>query len=114
MQQIFDLEKNKNFIESICSWVLIVTFLVPTGIRLVELFDNHEHDFCSETSLHFHKKNDDCVTCDFSFSNFEFKFEDISIENKDLFLESNSIAQKVIFITSNISDFDSRGPPFDV
>lgn len=107
------MEKNKNFIKSICSWVLILNFLAPTGIRLVELFDNHEHNSCSETSLHFHKKNIDCVTCDFSFSNFEFKFEDISIENKNLFLESNSIGYKEIFITSNISDFDLRGPPFD-
>jgi hypothetical protein len=98
----------------ITSWLLLLVFLAPTGIGLIRSVEKHKHNSCTETLTHIHKKNDDCVTCDFSFSNFEFKFEDISFENKDLFLESNSIAQKVIFITSNISDFDSRGPPFDV
>jgi len=88
--------------------------MIPTSARLIEYFDHHEHEFSTETSINFHQEHDDCVTCEFSFSNFELKLNIKPHVLKDFFSKSFVPNYKENFLKSNIPSFDLRGPPFHV
>ena len=88
--------------------------MLPTSVRLIESFEKHEHNFCTESSLHFHQQIDDCVTCDFSFSNFKFELDQKYYVFVNFFIYSNSTILEEILYVSNITSFDLRGPPFNV
>ena len=108
------MKKNKDFINSICAWVLLVIFLVPTGIRTIDIFEKHEHDYCSEKSVHFHKQIDECITCDFSFSSFEFNFYTTPYFFNNTFFENTLSIYKETHYLSSISTIELRGPPVNV
>ena len=112
--EIFDLKKNKDFIKTFCSWALLIIFLLPTGLRTIDFLHKHEHDFCSEKSVHFHKQNDECATCDFSFSSFEFKLDkNLYLFNDTFFINTLSIYKEIYYLSS-ISTIELRGPPINV
>jgi|TARA_B100000767_G_C19768687_1_gene538853 hypothetical protein len=88
--------------------------MAPTGIRLIELSQNHEHSSCTENSIHFHQKHDTCVSCDFSFSNFELKTVNKSYVLKEFMYNRDQLLHNEILFVTNILSFDLRGPPFNV
>ncbi|QAA80417.1 hypothetical protein EI546_01130 [Aequorivita sp. H23M31] len=59
----------KIFIATIFSFAL----MFPIAIQTAHALDGHEHQVCNDFSTHLHKKQLDCSICDFHFSSFDFK-----------------------------------------
>lgn len=97
----------KIFIAAIFSLAL----LLPIATQAVHALDGHKHEVCIDFSAHLHKKQLDCSICDFHFSIFDFKVQELpefsglnifqKIDSSTLFPETSTF----------LSHFFLRGPP---
>jgi hypothetical protein len=51
--------------------------LLPTAVKFAHTLEGHEHLACTDFSVHLHKKQLDCSICDFHYSIFDFKPQEI-------------------------------------
>lgn len=85
--------------------------LLPTAVKFVHTFEGHEHEACTDFSVHIHKKQLDCSICDFHFSIFDFKPQELpefAILNGFQKIETNYLLPK---FNQNTSHYFLRGPP---
>lgn len=57
--------------------IFSLALLLPTAVKLAHTFEGHEHKACTDFSVHIHKKQLDCSICDFHFSIFDFKPQEV-------------------------------------
>ncbi len=57
--------------------IFALALLLPTAVKFAHTFEGHEHQTCTDFSTHFHKKQLDCSICDFHFSIFDFKTQEL-------------------------------------
>ena len=90
---------------------LLLTLNLPTAIGLLHLLED-DHNHCEDQSLHFHKIELECSTCDYLrivsdnelFKNdLLFSFFEKKYKYKDLFYNETS--------QNFIEFYNSRGPP---
>lgn len=85
--------------------------LFPTAIKFAHTFEGHEHQACTDFSVHIHKKQLDCSICDFHFSIFNFtpqELPEFAVLNGFHKTETIYLLPK---FNQNTSHYFLRGPP---
>lgn len=101
----------KEILKVILAAIFSLALLFPTAIKFAHTFEGHDHEVCTDFSVHIHKKQLDCSICDFHFSIFSFKAHNLSeyaIVNS--FYETKTIYLLPEF-TVNEAHYFLRGPP---
>ncbi|SRR5690606_1096190 len=91
--------------------VFTIALCLPVAVKLAHSFENHQHEICTERSVHIHTQQLDCSICDFHFSIFNFKpqpFPELTVTNE--FQKSEFVYLFEIF-NKKASPFYLRGPP---
>ncbi len=68
---------NKEIVKVFSAAIFALALLLPTVVKFAHTFEGHEHKTCTETSTHIHQKQLDCSICDFHFSLFDFKAQEL-------------------------------------
>ena len=90
---------------------LLLTLNLPTAIGLLHLLED-DHNHCEDQSLHYHKIELECSTCDYLRV-----VADNELHNNDLllvFLEKKYIFEDLLYNETSenfIELYNSRGPP---
>lgn len=91
--------------------IFSLALLFPTAVKLAHTFENHNHEICTDFSVHIHKKQLDCSICDFHFSIYSFEAQgspEFAVINS--FSKRKTIYLLPEFQINNIPYF-LRGPP---
>ena len=95
----------------VISIFLILILNLPTAVGLLHLLEDH-HNHCEDESLHYHKIELECSTCDYLRI-----VADNELYNNELlfsFLEKKYIFEDLLYkeTTQNFIElYNSRGPP---
>ena len=90
---------------------LLLILNLPTAVGLLHLLED-DHNHCEDQSLHFHKIELECSTCDYLRV-----VADNELHNNDLllvFLEKKYIFEDLLYNDTSknfIELYNSRGPP---
>ena len=90
---------------------LLLTLNLPTAVGLLHLLED-DHNHCEDRSLHYHKIELECSTCDYLRV-----VADNELHNNDLllvFLEKKYIFEDLLYNETSenfIELYNSRGPP---
>jgi len=90
---------------------LLLTLNLPTAVGLLHLLED-DHNHCEDQSLHYHKIELECSTCDYLRV-----VADNELHNNDLllvFLEKKYIFEDLLYNETSenfIELYNSRGPP---
>ena len=90
---------------------LLLILNLPTAVGLLHLLED-DHNHCEDQSLHFHKIELECSTCDYLRV-----VADNELHNNDLllvFLEKKYIFEDLLYNETSenfIELYNSRGPP---
>jgi len=103
--------KKKSFIRVIISLILLVIFIIPTGIELLKSVNKHKHNSCTETSTHIHQEYDSCLLCDFNFSNYQLNLDSKSNLKPYVYLDKDQLNYFISFSSNIAEDNYLRGPP---
>ncbi|AFL82236.1 hypothetical protein Aeqsu_2786 [Aequorivita sublithincola DSM 14238] len=101
----------KEIIQISISTIFSLVLLFPTAVKLAHTFEGHEHQACTDFSVHIHKKQLDCSICDFHFSNFNFtpqELPEFAVLNGFHITETIYLLPK---FNKNTSYYFLRGPP---
>ena len=110
MKRVKQLKKH---IISKCIVILLsIVLVIPLIVKLNHVFENHEHEVCTNSqTTHLHKLDLDCEF-------YKFKLQTQTYENEYVYrLHTNSDIQKPVVVPfSNchptiITSFHLRGPP---
>ncbi|MDC8001752.1 hypothetical protein POV26_11950 [Aequorivita todarodis] len=85
--------------------------LLPTAVKFAHTLEGHEHQACTDLSVHIHKKQLNCSICDFHFSIFDFKPQELpefAVLNSFQKTETIYLLPK---FNKNNSHYFLRGPP---
>jgi len=98
-------------VKFVISIFLILILNLPAAVGLLHLLEDH-HNHCEDESLHYHKIELECSTCDYLRTAFETEidqnhFTNISI-SKNL---TDSFVYEYSVHSTFFSFFDPRGPP---
>ncbi|SRX73573.1 hypothetical protein [Aequorivita antarctica] len=91
--------------------IFSLALLLPTAVKFAHTLEGHEHQACTDFSVHIHKKQLDCSICDFHFSIFDFKPQELpefSVLNGFQKTETVYLLPK---FNKNTSHYFLRGPP---
>ena len=92
--------------------IFILSIFLPTLAVYIHEFSNHEHQDCQESTVHFHKFEEDC-----SLDNFiSNKVYSLSANNyKSLIFLFNSVIFEIEAINKYeyLLNFFKRGPPLN-
>ena len=92
--------------------ILVLTFLLPSTVKFMHIFENHKHEVCyGESDAHFHTLDIDC-----EFYNFKLNVPFTLPENPKVLIAYLEIKGTVTTDYSFLSDFQRlhfslRGPP---
>lgn len=67
----------KEILKIILAAIFSLALLFPTVVKLAHTFEGHDHEVCTDFSVHIHKKQLDCSICDFHFSIFSFEAQSL-------------------------------------
>ncbi len=101
----------KEIFRIILAAIFSLALLFPTAVKLAHTFENHDHEVCTDFTVHIHKKQLDCSICDFHFSIFSFETQtlpEFAILNS--FHKTETIYLLPEFSLNEIHYF-LRGPP---
>lgn len=101
----------KEILKIILAAIFSLALLFPTAVKFAHTFEDHDHEVCTDFSVHIHKKQLDCSICDFHFSIFSFEVQKLPefvvinclYKTKDLYLHPE--------FTTNKAYYFLRGPP---
>ncbi|MBK5212436.1 MAG: hypothetical protein JJE55_02095 [Flavobacteriaceae bacterium] len=101
----------KEILRIVTAAIFSFALLLPTAVKFAHTFEGHEHKACTESSTHIHKKQLDCSICDFHFSIFDFKPQEIT----EFALLNGFQKTKTVYLLpkfiQNTSHYFLRGPP---
>ncbi len=109
------MKQKKSRYSLLSSIVLLLVFTSPSLFNLGKVFENHDHEVCTENTAHFHQKDDTCFTCsDFNFSSFKLNsLNKMKFVNK--FHKKNEIKSYLLNFSSKTNKTRFlRGPPIVV
>ena len=97
--------------KKLISYIFVITLLLPSFIALDHLIDDH-HEICEDTSIHFHKNELDCFSCDFIRNLNTSFFLNSKLDHSNLkFQFGINFTDKFELSTQYTSSYFSRGPP---
>ena len=105
----------KNIVSSIIAAKLALILMFPLIVQFAHSLEGHDHAvFCTDKSLHFHKKNIDCKVCDFHFTSFTYNFTDSPDFYQRVYFDKTEELYSVIHDSFNPTTIQLRGPPKSV
>ncbi|MGB5419119.1 hypothetical protein [Algibacter sp.] len=92
--------------------LLVITLLVPAGVKLAHVFEHHKHEVCTGgDTTHIHKVDLDCEFQKFQL-NKHFSVSNITFEVFQLNENLKSIISQYHFLSAyQRLHFSLRGPP---
>lgn len=101
----------KEILKVILAAIFALALLFPTAVKVAHTLENHEHEVCTDFSVHIHKKQLDCSICDFHFS--IFSFETLSLPEFAVINSFHLTKTLYVFpeLTINKTHYYLRGPP---
>lgn len=63
--------------KTLIAWLCAIALQLPLSIQLAHAVEGHKHIACSDFKAHIHQKANVCNICDFHFSNFDFKVQEL-------------------------------------
>lgn len=101
----------KEILNTFLAAIFSLALLFPTAVKFAHTFENHEHEVCTDFSVHIHKKELDCSICDFHFSIFSFEANNpLEFTVINSFRTSETLYLIPEFTIKN-SHYFLRGPP---
>ncbi|MEP3836082.1 MAG: hypothetical protein ABJM36_00445 [Algibacter sp.] len=93
--------------------VLVVTLLIPAGVKLAHVFEHHNHKVClGDGSTHIHKVDLDCEFQKFSITH-HFQLSEEFIEFFQTLSPARNYSLTYQFLNNHRPlSFSLRGPPF--
>lgn len=67
----------KEIYKIILAAIFSLALLLPTAVKLAHSIEGHNHEVCTDFTVHIHKKQLDCSICDFHFSIFSFETQNL-------------------------------------
>lgn len=101
----------KEIVQILIVTVFSLALLLPTAVKFVHTFEGHKHNTCTDFSTHIHKTQLDCSICDFHFSIFNFKPQELP---EFVILNGFQKTETVYLLpkfNKNTSHYFLRGPP---
>ncbi len=101
----------KYIYKSFFSLVLILVLMMPTATQFSHLFEDHEHQVCSEQSIHFHEASVDCKISLYSQQSFSFNilnYTEIIVVN---YYNLISTVYTSVLKYTTVKNIHLRGPP---
>ena len=94
------------------STFLVLILNLPNLIGIAHIFEDNHHDSCEELSVHFHKKEFECSTCDYLRISFETEIDQNHFTNISVSKNfTDSFVYEYLVHSIFFSFFDRRGPP---
>ena len=101
----------KEIYKIILAVIFSLALLFPTAVKLAHTIEGHNHEVCTDFTVHIHKKQLDCSICDFHFSIFSFETQAPSnFATQNSFHKIETIYLLPEFSLNEIHYF-LRGPP---
>ena len=95
--------------KNITSLLLLLVFLLPS---IVKLEHHHEHFECkAKNEKHYHSLHERCVICNFEFSVFLSKSENIDLQKEDPLDNYSNNYNSRYYSKLSLFSFSLRGPP---
>lgn len=95
---------NYHKVITMISLILVIFLLVPSGVKLAHVFENHEHEVCIDNSTtHLHKIDIDCEFYKFNISN--------SLIIPTFYYKLNSLVRNLKQINSRLYNFEYNHQP---
>jgi hypothetical protein len=91
--------------------ILIIAFLAPSFVKLVDAFQTHSFENCKTQQTHYHKQTINCDLCKIKFNHaFKFQPQTYTVLNTlDIFHGIDFYKSK--FTTLKLEQTSLRGPP---
>ena len=106
--------KDRNHIIILVSLTLVICLLIPSGVKLAHVFENHKHEVCTnKSSVHFHSLDLDCEFYKFKIANqLLHTFKNIELINT---INNHGITESQYQFISQYQQlqFSLRGPPIN-
>lgn len=96
----------------ILSALIVVTLLMPIGIKITHIFEHEDHPLCSNyDTVNFHECETDCVLLKYNLQKHDFKSENFKLTT--LTVNNFDIASLTYSFSYNYKalSFSLRGPP---
>jgi wobble nucleotide-excising tRNase len=95
--------------KNITSLLLLLVFLLPS---IVKLEHHHEHFECkAKNEKHYHSLHERCVICDFEFSVFLSRSENIDLQKENPLDNYSNNYKSRYYSNLFLFSFSLRGPP---
>ncbi|MDN3723990.1 hypothetical protein QRD02_06320 [Aequorivita sp. SDUM287046] len=101
----------KEILRIISVAIFSAALLLPTAVKLAHSFEGHQHETCTDISVHIHEKQLECSICDFHFSIFNFtpaQQPDFKVFHS---FQNSSTDYVFAYYHSNPNIYFLRGPP---
>lgn len=98
--------------KSIAALLLFAALVLPSAIKFVHVFEDHEHFTCSAVSTHIHKSIIECDLCDFNYVSFDYttaKFPNVHLPK--VLLRVVSMEAPLKYNSFKITNTQLRAPP---
>ncbi len=105
-------KQQRHIIFRIVSTLIVVILLIPSGIKLIHVFEHENHPQCSNIDTdNFHECEVDCVLLKYSLQHHNLKSQNYNIS---IYLINNfeiPSATYGFFYNHRVLSFSLRGPP---
>ncbi|MDA8699334.1 hypothetical protein N9M11_04390 [Flavobacteriaceae bacterium] len=106
------IETNKQIIKNTIASMLLMSLLLPTVFQFVLLFEDHDHNVCTEQQVHVHESSVECEICTLQFSPLTYRLaeqikQEVLLHTETVKENSNSLLLHSLTITN----IKLRGPP---
>ena len=104
--------KKEHISYRILTFLLVFTLLVPSAIKLIHVFEHHEHKVCiGGDTTHIHKIDLDCEFQKFQVNNHFVPVLDNYESTLDDYLDKTSYSEYKFLNNHKSLSFSLRGPP---
>jgi hypothetical protein len=106
------IETNKQIIKNTIASVLLMSLLLPTVFQFVLLFEDHDHNVCTEQQIHVHESSVECEICTFQFSPLTYSLAEP--KKQEVLLYTGTVKENLnslLFHSFAITNIKLRGPP---
>ncbi len=100
-----------NIQRQILSVLLVMAFMIPTGVQLAHTLDGHEHKVCKEASTHIHALEVECSIDKFQLSAFSFAFNPSELKTWELVSYTDATYYSSHYSNQYWNGIYQRGPP---
>lgn len=96
----------------VLTFLLVITLLVPSAVKIIHVFEHHEHEVCiSENSTHIHKIDLDCEFQKFHITTYALLTPNVNQAELVEYLHEIPVLTYKFLNNHRPLSFSLRGPP---